>query len=256
MLRLLLDTNDQAAVKSGANQTPADTTFIFGEILPSQVTNVGVCLDSATIPNIIPNIRAASGTSSGNNTLEFYENGGVVIRTATLTAGFYDANTLAAALQTAMNTAPGVANTYSVNYSTLTRKLSISTTLPNTYRILGSSTCLTQIGFDAEGTSSFTTTSTANYVINLLSTRYVDLVVNFNAASIALNKRSNILQRINLTEASGNIVFYQAAYLTNVVTSAESLRQIEVRLYDDQGALFAVDKTHQCTYSLILVPLD
>lgn len=247
MLRMLLDTNDQAVVKSGVNQTPADSTFIFGEILPSQVTNVGVCLEAATIPNIVPSVRA------GRNTLDFYENGGAVLRTATVAAGFYDANTLATALQTAMNNS-GASNTYTVSYNSTTRKLTIATTLPNTYRIIGSSTCLTQIGFDTQ--SSFATTSTADYVINLLPTRYVDIVVNFNAASIALNKRSNILQRVNLSEASGNVIFYQSPFITNVVTSAESMRQIEVRLYDDQGALFSIDKNHQCTYSLILMPLD
>lgn len=249
MLRLLLDTSDTSVLKSGANQTPADSSFILGEILPSQVTNVAVCLESATIPNIVPNIRA------GRNGLDFYENGGAVLRTATVSAGFYDANTLAAALQTSMNTS-GAVNTYAVTYNTLTRKLSIATTLPNTFRILDSSTCLVQLGYEAGVAISYATIKTGDYVVNLLPSRYVDIVVNFNCASIALNKRSNIIQRVNLSEAVGNVVFYQAAFLTNTVTGAESLRQIEVRLYDDTGALFALDKNHQCSYTFILLPLD
>lgn len=246
-IKLFLDTLDTQVVKSGINNTPSDSTFIFGEILPDSVTNVGVMLESASIPNIVPNIRP------GRNTLDFFENGGAVLRTATVATGLYDANTLVTALQTAMN-ASGAANTYTVTYNSITKKILISTTLPNTFRILSSSTMLTQIGYDAM--TSFDTTKTADYLINLLSTRYVDILVNFNTASIALNKRSNILQRVHFTESLGSIVFYQAQVPSSAVCSAESLRQIEVRLYDDTGSLYNLDKNHQCTYSLYLTPLD
>jgi hypothetical protein len=248
MLKLFLDTNDTDTIKNGSNSTPSDCSFIFGQTLPDSITNVGVCLYEATIPNIRYNVR-----SGVNNILYFYENAGAVTFTATLTQGVYDATSLASALQTAMN-GSGAANTYTVTYSSTTKKMTIATVLPFTFQVLSSSTCLTLIGFEAM--TSFATTKTGDYMVNLLTTRYVDIVVNFNAASIALNKRSNILARVNLDDAIGTVIFYQASVLANTVTQAESLRQIEVRLYDDAGDPYVIDKNHSCTYTLLLSPLD
>lgn len=245
-LKLFLDTKDTSTIKNGLNNTPSDSTFIFGEILPDSITNVSCYLESASIPNIVYNIRAT------NNTLTFFENSGAVLKTATLSPAQYDANSLASALQTAMNSAGS--NTYTISYSSLLRKLTIATTLPFTFQIQPSSTLLSNIGFDAMTT--FATSKQADYQVNLLASRYIDVVVNFNCASVALNKRNNILQRIHLNDNTGSVIFYQAQVQAATVTSAHSLRQIEVRLYDDQGNLYNIDKNHSCTYNLVLQPLD
>lgn len=247
-LKLFLDTRDASSLRNTGSRTPADSTWIFGEILPNTVSNVGVCLEAASIPNIIPTIK------TGSNTLVFFENGLTVPRTATIAPGFYDGLTLATALQSAMNSA-GAANTYTVSYSTITRKFTITTTISNTFAITAASTSLEILGFQAAPTS-YTLSKIAAFVINLVPTRYVDICVNFNAASIALSKRPNILQRVHLNNAVGNVIFYQASILSQVVTSAESLRQIEVRLYDDRGILYDIDSNHNCSYNLLLTPLD
>ena len=185
-IKLFLDTSDTSAVKSGFNQTPADSTFIFGELLPDQITNVACYLESASIPVTVHTFTSA------NNAMSFYENLGAVQKDAVIPFGTYSGTELASALQIAMNAV--AVNTYTVSYSSVTKKMTISTILPATLQILSVSTCLDKLGF--EPMSSFQSAVSSSYMVNLLGTRYVDLVVNFNANSIALNKRANILARI------------------------------------------------------------
>lgn len=246
MIRLFLDTNDTEAIKSGNNSTPSDTSFIFGDVMNDQITNVSVFLESASIP-----ITVYPFTSS-NNTFSFFENLGAVQRNAVIPVGSYTGTELATALQTAMNAVGS--NVYTISYSTITKKLTISTVLPSTFRILSASTCLNRLGY--EPMTTFQTARSSDYMVNLQGSRYVDMCVNFNTSSIALNKRGNILARIPLGASTGNIYFYQPNLAVESVVNASSLRNIEVRLYDDTGNLYNTDKNHQITYTLILKPLD
>lgn len=248
MIRLYLDTSDTNGVIKSNNSNPADSVFILGEVVPSQITNLAVWLESASIPNITYTVNEF------NNRLVFSENGNSGITfTASIIQGYYDGSGFATAVQTAMNSA-GAANTYTVSYSLITKKLLITTILPATFRIRDSSTCLEPLGYNAM--TSFAAGKGGDFQVNLVPIRYVDMCVNFNSASIALNRRPNILQRIQFSAAAGSVLFWQASVPVKTVCNAESLRQIEVRLYDDSGRLLSVDQNHQVAYTLILEPLD
>ena len=77
-------------------------------------------LEFMTFFNSIYNIR------STNNTIYFYENG--TDKSCTITPGVYDDATLATAMKTALDTASGGFNTFTVTYSSITGKYTFSGT--------------------------------------------------------------------------------------------------------------------------------
>lgn len=244
MFRLFLDSNDAAA---NVNTHPGDTTWVLGEVIPPTITSVSIFLDSCSIPITIPTFRGGV-----NNILDFYENGVATLLQAVITPGTYSGLELATELQTQLN-AVG-ANIYTVTYSSITKKLSITTTLPDTFRILSTSTCLEKIGFQAS--SAFVSGQVGEYMVFLLGSRYLDVCVNFDCASIALNRRSNIIARIPLSAEAGSVIFWSAQIPIKSVCSATSLSEMNVRLFDDNGSPYLIDANHQVTYNFIMEPLD
>lgn len=85
-------------------------------------------LTSAEIPLTYYNIRNVSGAIDNNHIFYFSENNGVTTLNATLTAGYYNATTIATALKTSLEAVSTNAYTYTVSYSTLTQKFTISAT--------------------------------------------------------------------------------------------------------------------------------
>ena len=85
-------------------------------------------LTSAEIPLTFYNIRNVSGAADNNYIFYFSENNGVTTTNASITAGYYNATTLATALKTALESASPNTLTYTVTYSALTQKFTIAAT--------------------------------------------------------------------------------------------------------------------------------
>lgn len=244
MFRLYLDSSDNDA---NINTHPGDTTWVLGEVIPPSITSVSIFLDSCSIPITIPTFR-----SGVNNILDFYENSGAVLRQAVISPGTYSGLELATELQTQMNAVGS--NTYTVTYSSITKKLSINTTIPDTFRILSSSTCLGKTGFQASLV--FVSGQVGDYMVFLLGSRYLDVCVNFNCTSIALNRRNNIIARIPLSAEAGSVIFWASQIPIKSVCSVADLTEINIRLFDDTGSSYLIDPNHQVTYNFAMEPLD
>ena len=118
----------------------------------------GANLLSASIPNTIYNVTSA------NNTL-YWTRGGA--RTASLSPGAYDYDTLADALKTAMDTADGT-ETYTISFSDITMKVTISCTAAFSLICTNTTSAMWYIiGFTTLADTPLATSQTANGVLRL-----------------------------------------------------------------------------------------
>lgn len=83
-------------------------------------------LTSAEIPLTYYNVRNNNGSPDNNNKFYFSENNGVTTLEATVTAGYYNATSIATALKTALDSATVNAFVYAVTYNTTTQKFTVS----------------------------------------------------------------------------------------------------------------------------------
>jgi len=135
-----------------------------------------IALLSASIPNTTYNVTAT------NNTI--YWNDGSA-RTATVSAGYYNATELAVAMKTAMD-AVGTAGPFTVSFSSITGKMTVAGT--NAFTLTAGNA--TNAIWSAIG---FSTGSTGTYSAGFVGNQLVDL----NSASALF---------INITEAGNPVV--------------------------------------------------
>lgn len=108
-------------INSGQRQTDSSSSTDFYVRFSQHVANVRkVKLDWVQIPLAIYQI------TSSNNTIYFRENS--TNKTATLTAGYYNANDLGVELATQLNTASGGFATFTVTFNSSTYKFTIVST--------------------------------------------------------------------------------------------------------------------------------
>ena len=187
--------------------------------------------------------------NSTNNRFVFRENSGAVDHVATVPAGAYNGNQMAAALQTAMNAAtPAPANTYTVSFNTITFKLTITTLLPFTYSVEAGSTILPKIGFVVD--TSFLTGRTGLFLVRLDGTQYIDVCTSIPCMNIATNGTRRVLKRIYLNEPFGSIVFYDDNIADSIPLRAQEISIIDIYLYDDTGLPYLLPQ--ECGFQLTL----
>jgi len=215
---LYLDTKD-----SINPSTPADTSFALKALLRDDAYKT-IGLKSITFVNTLFAVNA------NTNTLVFEEDGAGTDFTATLTIGDYTATTLATELKTQLDSAG--ANVYTVTYNSNTFKYTIATA-GTSIRLLDTSTCLEVIGFTAQ-TAFQTTSTTSDLVVRLDGAQYVSVITNLNSMNIASNSYSNILERIPISVAIGDLVTYEPNEITYQSFHAGSLDNLALRLYDDK----------------------
>lgn len=232
--------------------SPADLIFTLENAVSYDFDVFALSLLEVSAPNIEPIIMVGV-----NDTLHFNENSNTVnVFTAVLSEGFYTGSTFAAELQTRMN-ASGASNTYTCSYNTNTFKLTIATTLPNTFRILGTSngsTCLSEMGFVSTTSPSFTTAKTGDYVVNLCGSRYLDVRVNHQTGSVVsgVNERGNIMCRMSFDVPKGAVQNYQAQVPVEHLVKRSSLSRIEITMYNDRGLKVKLPSNHKYTFMLSL----
>lgn len=231
--------------------SPADLIFTLENAVSYDFDVYALSLLEVSAPNIEPIFMVGV-----NDTFKFNENLNTVnVFTATLTEGFYTGTTLATELQTRMN-ASGAANTYTVSYNTGTFKLTITTTIPNTFRILGTSsgsTCLPELGFSSS-TTTFTTAKTSDFVVNLVGSRYLDVRINHQTGSVVSgpSERGNIVCRMSFDVPKGGIQNYQAQVPVEHLVKRSALGRIEISMYNDRGLKVKLPTNHKYTFMLSL----
>ena len=245
---LLLDSQYSNITFSG-EKSPSDVNYLVS--LSLQHDYYSLYLQSVSLPNTEPAVMTGI-----NDTLVFRENGGVVDFTVVIPEGSYNGNQYASVLQTAMNAVVGIANTYTVTYSTQTLKFTIYTTIPNTFSIRSNSTMLSEMGWAPSQLNSFSVTKTSNYVCDISGSHYVDIQANFNTKTIATGvNRNNILARIQLDVEKGKIVFFKQPIDSNtIICKRLDLEQLEFKIFNDKGRLFRLDPNQKVCMTFAIRP--
>lgn len=248
--KLFLD-SDYSSYKS-TDTSPTDLNFNINGILSDNYDVYKLTLIECSAPNIEYVFQSGFNTS-----LVFRENGAGPDFTATITQGTYNGTDLATAIQSALNSTIGIANTYSCAYNQSTLKLTISTTIPNTFSIRSNSTCLQELGFLSTGTG-FAVTQTSPNIVNLVGSRFVDICVSHPTQSLStgLTQRSNILHRMKWDVPKGSIQVWQAQTPVSHHVSRTSLSTIEIRCYNDKARLMQMDANHKWTFTLLIEPVQ
>ena len=245
--RLYLDTSESNFISLTSNN--ADSSWILPDITSLMATHYSVELIDCSIP-----VTQHCFVSGVNTTFKFTENSGAV-QTFEITAGTYTGSEIASHLATKLTSTSGVVS-YSGSFSDITKKITLITTIPDDFTIESTSTCLKELGFTAANATTAVSQISVN-VVNLLGTRYLDLVVNFNTHSVAPNGKMNILHRVHIDQPVGGVVFYNNNFSKGMVTiNSESIRQLEIRLYDENNTLYTIPDNHRVSYTLLLTPLD
>lgn len=179
---------------------------------------------------------------SGNNTLVWQENGVGTDITSTLTAGVYTADEIATEVQTQMNADTLNAYVYTVTYNDNTKKLEISTTIPDTFAITTNSTCLDILGFTGDETG-FDSAKIAASPINLGGELFADLELrgfsNSNILSRAGPGSNSIFARIPLNVSYGGFVNYNPPNKNDFTTiDGEQLNSLYIRLLNPDGSKY------------------
>lgn len=241
---IYLDTRQSTYLSNG---NPADSNFVLPQLLNNEVDFYQVCLNQMSFPHCIPCFQTGK-----NTTFIFRENSGVVDFSFDIDQGSYDGISLATHIQSKMNAVVGKANTYSVSYNSNTKKLTIYTTIPNTFQIRGNSTCLYELGFQQNTNTTFLTTHTSISVVNLAGLRYIDVVANFNCQSYSSNSK-DILARIYMENPFGSIIMFRRYIdMDYVVASRDELQSMNIQLYDDKSQLINLPSNQYITYDLSL----
>lgn len=249
--KLFLD-SDYSSYKS-ADTSPTDMNFNLNSVLSDNYDVYEFALLECSAPNIEPTFQTGYNTS-----LVFKENGGVVDFTATINQGTYNGTDLATEIQTRMNAVVGIANSYTCSYNQSTLKLTITANIPNTFAIRSTSTCLAELGFVSTGSTAFAVSQTSNYIVNLVGSRYMDIIVNHPTNSIATGaqSRSNLLARVKWSCPKGSIQVYQTQFPLSHNVSRNSLANMEFRFFNSAGRQMNLDPNHRITLTLQIRPVQ
>lgn len=234
---VFLNSNDRLYYSSSS---PSNFTVLINTAL-SEMPKSHVSLESITFYNL------EYGINSNNNTLTFQENGVAVDIPITISPGNYSDSTFTAALKTAMDAAG--ANTYTVTYNSTTSKLTISTTIPDTFKLV-SGTMLDYLGFEVS--TSFQTAHTGDYPLILSGTTYVDLCLGLLNRNLKTGRNyGRIFARVPVNVNYGSLVVYNN-YSDNddVLISTDSLDEYRVELFTDRG--LHMDLPTNCIVSIVL----
>jgi hypothetical protein len=156
-------------------------------------------------------------------------NEGAADLTATLTNGGYSGSEIAFELQTQLNAVGG--DTYSVTYSNITKKITISSS--GTFKILSSGSANDKLGFQSYST--LVASYTGDNPVNLLNSLYVDVISSMGNYNSSSSSRNNILCRIHLNQPFGSIVSFNNFTNDYLISNDESIDNIEFRLIDDNN---------------------
>jgi len=232
---IYLNTND-----SLNRDTPADCTFNLN--LPfSDTITTHISLDSIIFPNAVLPINA------NNNTIIFREDSDEKVDyTATITPGVYTGAALATEIKTRMDAATGNAYTYTITFSTLTKKLTFAAT---SFKILQSSTAKKVIGLGVNQ-SVFAASTTMSNPIRAAGTDYVHVISNFTGNSLSSGFNKRIFARVPIDKGYGELINYVSYKDDAESMDLSQLSTLHLRLEDDENRLY--DLSSNCPVSYVI----
>jgi hypothetical protein len=239
---IIVDSSHNLSVRKSS---ASDISCNFTSFANTDVAGYNVALESFLMPNLVYPIN------KNNKFIYFYENLNTgVLKTATLTEGTYTSTTLATEIQTRMNAI--AANVYTVTFNSVSSKLTISTTLPNTIAFSWSAAtnnAAKVMGFPTTD-STFQSVKVSSYPVRLDGSLYIDIITNFRANVISSDGRSSIMARIPLSVSYGSILFWENPSLRDTAFYAYSddFNSLNVRLVDDTGNLLPIPDN--CEFSM------
>lgn len=154
-------------------------------------------IQTYNIPFAFPNIN------SYNNTINITETGHAAI-TATIPTGTYDISSLITALKTSLDTASGGTNTFTISFSDVTNKLSITSSTTEFTISYTNTSMKSFIGLTAD-ISTTLKTLTMQTTVNTLTTSelriHLPSLVNSYESSNASQNRGDMIMNIPLSNA-------------------------------------------------------
>ena len=221
---VLLNSDDRVSGDS------TDFTCTISEYNLAPGTTISVGVHSVNFLNL------QYPVNSTNNMIIFQENSVVSNLTATIAVGNYTYTEFVTAVKSALDNAG--ANTYTVTFNLNTSTISITTVLPDTFKIISINNKLT--GMDV--TSAFASSATGLYPINLSGNEFVDLqLLGFSSENLTSNvyNSNGIAARIPLISGFGDLVEYNAFFPDSSMTiDHQSLAYIRCRLRNPNGTAY------------------
>jgi hypothetical protein len=170
---------------------------------------------------------------------------------ATVPPGFYPTGAdFATALETAMNAA-GSGVVFTIAYSAITLKLTITCDGVNTVKfVTGTNHANSVLGVNTD--DGFSNVYTPESVLYIAGAWALNIVTNLPTNSLSSDNISNILSRFNITGSYGSTEFYQANTLDLLpVRPGSSFTTLEVELLREDGTPFELPV--QATWSMNLL---
>jgi len=186
--------------------------------------------------------------NSTNNSLVVSENSGAGSFTLSIAENLYTGISLATYLSTQMTSASTQAITYTIAYNNDSKKLSFSASALN-FRILSTSTCLEELGFDRTGMSSFVASIPAPYPVQISGSPYVDILSNLPTRNTSSNGYFNVLCRVPLEVAFGSLISYQPPSPVVIRMSASDFDGIDLSMRDYKSNPFSLPPTCNVCYT-------
>jgi len=191
---------------------------------------------------------------SGHNTIYFYENS--TSKTATVTPGYYSSSTIAAAVKSALDTASGGHNTYTITYSSSTKKLSASAS--NAFYFEWSADtgngCWRQLGF-TQGTDTTSGTSvTFPNVIDLVGAHFITVEIR-QAQSYTLStgtSSSNWGIVVPIDVDYGSYLLQKTTDIAQRIQFSSRTKHLNIRVLDEEGASLDLNGSN---WTVVLSPL-
>ena len=228
---------------------PHQPVFNLSSIASSNLLNYKLSLSTLEFPNSVYAINSVRN----NNFLYFQEAGSTAATySGTFTETEYTGATFATEVQSILNNNTGNAYTYTVSYSSTTKKLTISEGSNNQFRIVtGDSTAHREVGWDVVNVTDFKTAAyELSAPIDISGTKYIDVVSSIGNLNVSSSYNSNIIFRCPVNSSFGDIIFYQNTDNSEMYISHDDFSEIRLDLRDDRGRPFQLP--HNASASFVL----
>lgn len=199
-------------------------------------------------------VNAVYPINSNNQNVYFSESGGAT-KTAVLTPNGYTGAQMATELKTQLESANGTAITYTVTYDSQSKKFTITPSAGTIAFIDGVLNAYEELGFDSSNLAATAASQTSDFPVNLAGSRYVDVITNFAGHNHSVSTTSNVLVRVPLGVAFGEIVFYEPHTDDALFVNATQLNEVHVQLRDEKGYMYELPTNAHLSLTLKVQPV-
>jgi hypothetical protein len=235
---LFLNTDD-----SQFTQNASDALFELDSNVFGDLTNFSLSLQSAELANTVYPINRFY------NKIYFKENAGATL-TASLDFNNYTGTEFASEVQTKLNSVGTLS--YTVAYDNQSKKLSISTTIGNTFQLVeGTNDVYREMGYAVPTADSISLIS--DYPVRLDGSAWVDILSSVGHMNYSSNGRDNVLSRVPLNVPFGNVIFYENESDDFLRTLSSDISTLELRMVDDRNNPFELPNNSPVGYVLKLI---